>query len=93
MPGNILEYIKETYESIVILAAIKRQDGDGLLFKKRNNSITNNISRAIEDINTKVLYMSSCAVYGEQNEQSNYTKRVQCPTSYYGEQGMVRGDL
>ena len=84
---HIREYIKkETYESIVILAAIKRQDGDGLLFKKRNNSITNNISRAIEDINTKVLYMSSCAVYGEQNEQSNYTETSSInPTSYYGE--------
>lgn len=77
---------QKNYENIIILAAIKRQDGDGKIFFERNNAITENICKGIEGTKGKVIYFSSCAVYGEENEQTNFTEESKIePTSYYGE--------
>tara|TARA_Y100001954_G_scaffold239009_1_gene310311 strand:- start:3256 stop:4092 length:837 start_codon:yes stop_codon:yes gene_type:complete len=73
-------------DTVVCLAAIKRQDGDSKEILRDNNKITMNTCRALEEASCKVVYFSSCAVYGEKNEQleidENYDMR---PTSYYGE--------
>ena len=78
--------IEKKIDTAIILAAVKRQDGDSKDIFNANNQITNNISRSIQDLNCKVVYYSSCAVYGEKNEQVkvNENHKFQ-PTSYYGE--------
>ena len=78
--------VSNKIDSVVCLAAIKRQDGDSKEILNDNNKITMNTCRALEEASCKVIYYSSCAVYGEKNEQlkvdENYTIK---PTSYYGE--------
>ena len=72
--------------TVVSLAATKRQDGDSKEIYNINNSITKNICKALQQINCKVIYYSSCAVYGEKNEQANINEESELsPTSYYGE--------
>ena len=40
----------------------------------------------IQDLNCKIIYYSSCAVYGEKNEQNEVDEGHQFqPTSHYGE--------
>ena len=84
---NLRKIIKLTMpEYIIILAAIKRQDGDSISIKDYNNKITDNISDALIDQVSRVIYLSSCAVYGEKNNQTNYTELgLISPTSEYGE--------
>jgi len=70
---------------IIILAAVKRQDGDSLQIFDDNELITKHISSAISTLDTHVTYLSSCAVYGEQNQQSRYNEESSIdPTSMYG---------
>ena len=71
--------------NIVILAATKRQDGDSEEAFAGNEAITENIADAISGCACHVTYISSCAVYGEQNEQIGYTEEsLVMPTSMYG---------
>lgn len=72
--------------NIIILSAIKRQDGDNKQFLKRNNAITENIVRAVAETNCFITYLSSCAVYGEKNEQASFHEESKInPTSLYGQ--------
>jgi UDP-glucose 4-epimerase len=82
--------VKEVVEifdphNIVILAAIKRQDGDSTSILELNNKITKNISCALRGFNKQIIYFSSCAVYGEKNEQKRIDEEnILYPTSHYG---------
>ena len=85
------ELIKERIKSIkpnliIILAAIKRQQDDGSEIKQYNDKITDNLAYAVSDIKSKVIYISSCAVYGEKNNQLEFNEMSKTsPTSSYGE--------
>ena len=75
---------------IIILAAVKRQDGDSKEIFHINNKITANICKSIQDLNCKIIYYSSCAVYGEKNEQNKVDESYQFrPTSHYGEHKII----
>ena len=70
---------------VIILAAIKRQDKDGPDVKQINDAISQNISCALSEFTGQIIYFSSCAVYGEKNEQRYITEREELnPTSEYG---------
>lgn len=70
----------------IILAARKRQISDDKETRKHNDMITINTTRALSESNTFNIYMSSCAVYGEKNEQVNYVETSTLnPTSNYGD--------
>ncbi len=71
---------------IIILASIKRQLGDGLEIKNYNDNITENLAYALPENKSKIVYLSSAAVYGEKNNQINYDEFSSLsPTSSYGE--------
>ena len=71
---------------IIILASIKRQQGDSDEIKNYNDLITKNLSYCLCDQTSKVVYLSSCAVYGEKNNQYKFNENsVLMPTSKYGE--------
>ena len=77
---------------IMNLAAIKRQDGDSKSIKKINNLIVSNVIKGVKGAIDKgisdalLIHMSSCAVYGEENEQDQYDELSRLnPTSLYGE--------
>lgn len=71
---------------IIILAAIKRQQGDSSDIKNYNDKITDNLAYALSDNQSKVIYLSSCAVYGEKNPQIQFNEKSNLsPTSSYGE--------
>ena len=56
-------------DSIIVLAAIKRQAGESQEIESSNNAITSNILNALEGL-IHITYVSSCAVYGEKNKQT-----------------------
>lgn len=73
---------------VVVLSAIKRHEGDSQQIKKLNDCISNNITSALERISKSVhiVFLSSLAVFGEKNNQINFTEDSPvCPTSFYGE--------
>ena len=73
-------------KATIVLASIKRQQGDNSAIKKHNDAITENISRCLSEKNSKVIYVSSCAVYGEKNNQIDFNESSNLsPTSSYGE--------
>lgn len=73
-------------KATIVLASIKRQQGDNLAIKKHNDAITENISRSLSEKKSKVIYISSCAVYGEKNNQIDFIESSNLsPTSSYGE--------
>ena len=77
---------KRKYNVAIVLAAQKRQLGDSAELLTVNNIITDNICRALSDANLHIVYISSCAVYGEKNQQENYNEKSPLnPTSFYGE--------
>lgn len=84
---SLRRYIHENdYSSVIVLAAQKRENGDNKELCSHNNRITRNICSAISDFDLNVVYISSCAVYGEKNDQSNYDEQSPLyATSYYGE--------
>lgn len=72
--------------TVISLAATKRQDGDSEEIHNTKNRITINICKALQEIDCKVIYYSPCAVYGEKNEQINFNDESKpMPTSHYGE--------
>jgi nucleoside-diphosphate-sugar epimerase len=85
-----ISYLKNTYEklnpdTVVVLAAIKRQHSDSESTLSANNSITDNVALSLVDRRCRVVYISSCAVYGEKNNQIACTEESPCrPTSDYG---------
>jgi nucleoside-diphosphate-sugar epimerase len=73
------------YDNVIILAAIKRQDGDGREEMLANNKITDNIARSLIGYTGHITYISSCAVYGEKNQQKDVRENhAIAPTSFYG---------
>ena len=85
------DLIEETINKIkpiatIVLASIKRQLGDSADIKNHNDAITENISRCLSEKKSKVIYLSSCAVYGEKNNQIEFDESSNLsPTSSYGE--------
>jgi len=88
---NIISSFQEQIEDFdptitIVLAAVKRQLGDNIDTMKKNNMITKNITNCLSNTSSKVIYLSSCAVFGEKNQQDNYTEESPIsPTSNYGE--------
>ncbi len=73
-------------EATIVLASIKRQHGDNYAIKKHNDAITENVSMCLSEKESKVIYISSCAVYGEKNNQIEFNESsILSPTSSYGE--------
>lgn len=67
------------------LACIKRQSADSLNVYNLNNQISLQTATALSRLDIKLIYLSSCAVYGEKNNQNLFSESSQiCPTSYYG---------
>ena len=79
------EIIKKFEPTIVIvLAAVKRQDGDSKDLRRFNNLISENITTVLSKYKINTIYVSSCAVYGEKNYQENYSELSPLsPTSEY----------
>lgn len=87
------------------LAAIKRQVKDSKNIKKENNNIVQNIVEGVKDTIERgyhdllLIQVSSCAVYGEENEHYKYDEKSELnPTSHYGEhkveaEEMIRKEL
>jgi len=72
-------------DAIVVLAATKRQIKDGPEIKNLNNAISSNIAKGLKEFKGQIVYFSSCAVYGEKNEQCRITEKSKpIPTSDYG---------
>ena len=72
--------------AVIVLAATKRQLGDSKEILEINNKITDNIVEALSKYKLHTIYLSSCAVYGEKNNQIQLTENAQLdPTSFYGE--------
>ena len=70
---------------VIVLAAIKRQYGDSKKLKNLNNQITDNIVESLKKFNIYTIYISSCAVYGEKNNQKFFSETSPLlPTSEYG---------
>jgi len=85
------ELIKQKVEEInadivIILASIKRQLGDSSNIKNYNDKITDNLAYALSEKQSKIVYLSSAAVYGEKNNQTDFNElSMISPTSSYGE--------
>lgn len=76
---------KQKIDAVIVLAAIKRQLSKNNDDDQKNNEITETISRAFSDLNKQITYISSCAVYGEKNDQLNADETTTInPTSKYG---------
>lgn len=88
---HLKEYMQNhQIEMTIILAAVKRQDGDTSGIFDINNKITTNICKAIKETGISVVYFSSCAVYGEKNNQFEYNESSMInPTSRYGEHKVI----
>lgn len=70
---------------VIVLSAIKRQDSDTRDTLSANNSISDNIAVLLAETSSRVVYVSSCAVYGEKNTQKDFTEESPVkPTSDYG---------
>jgi len=81
---EVLTSLKPT--AVIVLAASKRQFGDSQDLLHHNNAITDNILPVISRHKTHIIYLSSCAIYGEKNYQMLITEDSQSsPTSFYGE--------
>lgn len=81
---------KNKPSQVIILAATTRQESNSEETFAKNNDITQNISRAIQNFEGKIIYLSSCAVYGEKNQQSNVVETEEPnPTSLYGEHKLI----
>ena len=72
-------------DSVIALAAIKRQLAKNNYDEQTNDKITETITNTFSNTNIKVTYISSCAVYGEKNNQINADETTAInPTSTYG---------
>ena len=72
--------------TIIFLSAVKRHLGDSFNTYRMNTQIGETVASALENKPVKdLIYLSSCAVYGEKNNQDNYTEDSPInPTSFYG---------
>ncbi len=77
----------EENSTIIFLSAIKRNFGDSLDSFDQNMKIGMTIVDALQKKSVKnLIYLSSCAVYGEKNQQNNITETATInPTSFYGD--------
>ena len=87
--NNIVEKLVDLYNensTIIFLSAVKRNLGDSLSTYEMNLKIGINVIKAIQKKPVKnLIYLSSCAVYGERNNQLNFTESSKInPTSFYG---------
>ena len=94
---KLISYM-DNYEidSVIILAAIKRQDGDSVCIMNTNNIISRNIVASLSACKKSIycIYVSSMAVYGEQNNQKLFTEDSDIrPSSFYGNHKIYSEEL
>jgi UDP-glucose 4-epimerase len=84
-PGA-LEALVEPGDTVVVLAAIKKQLGDNTDVLAQNLAITMNVCRALAAKPVRrVVFFSSAAVYGEDVQHGTITEQTPVqPTSFYG---------
>ncbi len=77
---------KTTGTSLVICSGLKRNHGETLETLQRNINIAHNLYRLNEKYTfDRILYLSSCAVYGEDVEHPLISEsQALTPTSFYG---------
>lgn len=82
---NLLDLYDEK-STIIFLSAVKRNLGDSLTTYEMNIKIGITVLNALQKKPVKnLIYLSSCAVYGEKNNQLNFTENSTInPTSFYG---------
>ena len=85
--NHLTEFItKFNINVVILLSAIKRQDGDSKTINSINNLIVRNAIDGISQSQATLVYFSSCAVFGEKNNQTNiHENSPLSPTSFYGE--------
>lgn len=76
----------EEASTIIFLSAVKRNLGDTYETYEKNTQICINVSKALKIKPIRnLIYLSSCAVYGEKNNQIQFTETSELnPTSFYG---------
>ena len=76
----------EPSSTIIFLSAVKRNLGDTSETYDMNTQIGLSISKSLEKKSVEnLIYLSSCAVYGEKNMQNRFTESSKInPTSFYG---------
>ena len=81
-----LRTILSEQTTLVLAAAVKRQFGDNLGAYRNNMAIVENICELLETCAIRqLIFMSSCAVYGEESENLRIDESTPVnPTSYYG---------
>ena len=86
LSNQLINYYDEN-STIIFLSAIKRNFGDSLDSYDQNIKIGMTVVNALQKKSIKhLIYVSSCAVYGEKNEQKNITETANLnPTSFYGD--------
>jgi nucleoside-diphosphate-sugar epimerase len=91
--SSLSDYIlTNDIHTVVVLAAIKRQDGDSIDVKLINDRISTCITESCQFLRKRIhiIYISSMAIFGELrnhvliNEASPYN-----PTSFYGEHKVI----
>ncbi len=82
---NLIQLYNEN-TTIIFLSAVKRNLGDSIKTYKMNMDIAMTVVHAIQRKPVKnLIYLSSCAVYGEKNNQFKYSENSKInPTSFYG---------
>lgn len=78
--------LAENIDTLVIFSGLKRNRGENLDTFQLNSLISQNISRLVTNYSfKKVIYISSCAVYGEdvQHDKISVNQKL-TPTSFYG---------
>ena len=71
---------------VIVLSAIKRQLGDSRDIMNLNDQIISNIISVLSGYSCFTIYLSSCSVFGEKNNQHLISeKSAFSPTSFYGE--------
>jgi nucleoside-diphosphate-sugar epimerase len=87
--NNLSSRLIELYEedsTIIFLSAVKRNYGDNIHALNMNSDICRTVALALEQKKVNnLIYLSSCAVYGEKNNQFKYDENSPInPTSFYG---------
>lgn len=85
-PSKLSGFLQEG-DAVIICSAIKRQAGNDAASHRDNMQITSNITEAVcASKVSKVVYISSCAVYGEDiaRDEPITENTKPLPRSYYG---------
>ena len=87
--NDLVEQLIELYDeksTIIFLSAVKRNLGDSLSSYEMNIKIALTVISAIQKKPIQnLIYLSSCSVYGEKNNQVKVSENSELnPTSFYG---------